>query len=128
MSEPIPEVDPAVTQARLLMSDVGSTKILSDEQVQGYLDLNDGNVRRAAADALDAVATSEVLVSKVIRTQDLDTDGAKVADALRKHADRLRQLAAAQDAIDDSWDGFDVVDTIPGRPRPEASEYPVWGL
>lgn len=117
-----------VKHVRHLMADVGSTQYLTDDQVRVYLDLNAGHVRRAAADALDAVATSETLVGKVIRTQDLQTDGAKVADSLRKHADRLRQLADAEDDKADSWDGFDVVDTIPGRRRPEGVEYPVWGL
>jgi hypothetical protein len=87
-------------------------------------------VRRAAADALDTIATSEVLVSKVIRTQDLSTDGAKVADALRKQAQVLRQQADAADAAED--DGFfDVVDTLPPCRRPELTEpstSEVWGL
>ena len=117
-----------VEHVRALMADVGSVQYLTDDQVRVYLDLNGDNVRRAAADALDAIATSEVLVSRVIRTQDLQTDGAKVADSLRKHADRLRQLAADEDEQADAWDGFDVVDTIPGRHRPEGTEYPVWGL
>lgn len=123
MSTPTPE---AVEQTRLLMADVGDDEYLTDDQVVGYLDLNGGNPRRAAADALDAVATSELLVSKVIRTQDLQTDGAKVADALRKHADRLR--AQADRADEDSWGGFDVIPTIPGRHRPELTEHTVWGL
>lgn len=125
MSEPTPETSPLVGQVRLLMADVGSVKYLDDEQVTGYLDLNDGNVRRAAADALDAIATSEALVGKVIRTQDLQTDGTKVADSLRKHADRLRELAASEDEEADSWDGFDVVDTVgrSGFEYPERTAY-----
>lgn len=112
MSEPTPDVDPAIGQVRLLMSDVGSEQYLTDDHVAGYLELNDGNVRRAAADGLDAIATSETLVGKVIRTQDLQTDGPKVADSLRKHADRLRAQAEAEDAAADEWDGFDIVDTV----------------
>lgn len=125
--QPLDETLP-VEHVRHLMADVGSREYLTDDQVRTYLQINNGHVRRAAADALDAIATSEVLVGKVIRTQDLQTDGAKVADSLRKHADRLRALAADEDAAADSWDGFDVVDTIPGRRRPEGTEYPVWGM
>ena len=119
-----------VEHVRHLMADVSSTQYLTDAQVQVYLSINDGHVRRAAADALDAIATSETLVGKVIRTQDLQTDGAKVADSLRKHADRLRQLADAEDDKADSWDGFDVVDTV-GRhnlSRPEWTPPYVSGL
>lgn len=119
-----------IEQVRLLMADVGDQQYLTDPQIQVYLGLNGNNVRRAAADALDAIATSETLVGKVIRTQDLQTDGAKVADSLRKHADRLRQLADAEDDKADSWDGFDVVDTV-GRhnlSRPEWTPPYVSGL
>ena len=58
--------------------------------------------------------------------QDLATDGAKTADALRKHAAQLRQQAA--DA--DGEDLFDVVDTLPTGTRPEHTNppYTVWGL
>lgn len=131
MSDPTPEPPapaPDVAAVRLLLADVGDDQYLTDPQVQGFLDLNDGHVRRAAADALDAIATSETLVSKVIRSQDLQTDGAKVADSLRKHADRLRQVADAADALD--ADIFDVV-TIgsSGRTSAEGAERPlVWGL
>ena len=126
MSEPTPE-QTMLAQTRALMADVGDTKYLTDDQVQVYLDINDDNIRRAAADALDAIATSEVLVSKVIRTQDLQTDGAKVADALRKHADRLRDQADNADD-DDGWFGFDIVDTLPSVRHPDLTEHIVWGL
>lgn len=97
-----------VAQVRLLIADVGTgdRQVLDDTQVGDYLDLNDGNVRRAAADALDAIAVSEVLVSKVIRTQDLATDGTKVAAALQARAVQLR--AQADDA--DSGGTFDVIE------------------
>ena len=118
-------------QVRLLIADVSAdvaTQILTDAQIDALLTLEGDNVKRAAAAALDAIATSEVLVSKVIRTQDLTTDGAKVADALRRQAQALRDQASAVDDMDD--DGiFDVVDTLsPGQTRPERTPYVVWGL
>lgn len=97
---------------RLLIADTSTDpakRILTDEQVQTFLTLEDDNVKLAAAQALDAIASSEVLVSKVIRTQDLSTDGAKTAAALREHAAELR--AQAQQAADDVDEGhFEVVD------------------
>lgn len=116
---------------RLLIADVSTDeakRLLTDDQVQAFIDLEGGNLKRAAAAALDAIATSEVLVSKVIRTQDLQTDGAKVADALRKQAQALRDQADAVDEMDD--DGlFDIVDTLPAGCRPEhTNRLTVWGL
>lgn len=127
MSEPTPEQQAdAIDHVRLLMADVGDDQYLDNTQVEAYLELNDWDVRLAAADALDAIATSETLVGKVIHTQDLQTDGTKVADSLRKHADRLR--AQAKDLADDTDDIFDVAFPPTGRTRPEATEYEVWGL
>lgn len=96
MSTPIPDYV-SVGQVRLLMADVGSPQYLTDEQVGDFLTLNEGSVRRAAADALDAIATSETLISKVIKTQDLATNGPAVAADLRTHADRLRGLAEREE-------------------------------
>ena len=97
-----------IDQVRLLIADVGTEQILTDGQVGGFLDLNDANVRRAAADALDAIAISEALVSKVIRTQDLATDGSKVAATLQARAAQLRLQADAADADVDG--GLQVVE------------------
>lgn len=120
------EYDTPAGKVRLLIADVDQTRpVLTDEQVTGYLALHDADassatpwqVRRAAADALDAIATSEALVSKVIKTQDVSTDGAKVADALRKQAASLRaqadQLEADHDAETDLTGGLSVVEFEP---------------
>lgn len=110
--------DALIAQVRLLTADVGTgeNQVLTDLQVGGYLDLNDGNVRRAAADVLDAIAISEALVSKVIRTQDLATDGSKVAATLQARAAQLRAQADAQDADVDG--GLEIVE-FDGLPGPE---------
>lgn len=117
-----------INQVRLLISDVqtGDDQYLDDDRIDTLLSLNDGNVRRAAADALEAIATSEVLVSKVTRTQDLNTDGTKVSAELRALAARHRVLA---DAADDRADDFGLVTAFPpSHRRPEAAEREVWGL
>lgn len=98
----------ALGQVRLLIADVGTAPILDDPQISGYLamhgitqaDTKDAAtwaVKRAAADALSAIATSEALIGKVIRTQDLTTDGAKVATELRAQATALREQAKADE-------------------------------
>lgn len=116
----------AIDKVRLLIADVDTDNpVFVDEQIDTFLDINDGNIRLAAADALDAIATSEVLVSKVIRTQDLQTDGAKVAAELRARAAQLRQLARDEAEPD----VFDITNFPSGRRVPELTEYPVvWGL
>ncbi len=94
-------------QVRLLIADLRDPPILSDDMIRGFLDMQ-LSVKRAAADALDAIASSEALLSKVMRTQDRQTNGAAVADALRKHAASLRAQAAAEDesAAEDSHFGI----------------------
>lgn len=126
-------------QVRLLIADLADEEsgkqILTDDMVDGYLrrwgvtdgateNFLRGPVGRAAADALDAIATSEALTLKVLRTADgVTTDGAKLADALRKQAAALRAQADKDDleegAIDDV---FGVVEFTPYPGRgPELS-------
>lgn len=65
------------------------------------------HVKRAAADAIDALANNEALVLKKIKTEDLETDGATVANALRAGARALRQQADAEDEADSAF--FDLI-------------------
>lgn len=113
-----------VAQVRLLTTDVDYA-LLTDDQLVALLALNGDSVRLAAADALELIATSEVLVSKKIRTQDLQTDGPAVAAELRALAGSLRAQAAR---TGEGVDEFSVVDTIPqAEPWPEATERWRWG-
>lgn len=116
-------------QVRALIADLDpNNRILDDLAIDALLDINADNVRYAAADALDAIAISEVLVSKVIRTQDLATDGAKVAASLQARARTLREQA------DNAADGdiFDLAPAPVGRhTRPEMTWHQheqAWGL
>lgn len=113
-----------IGQVRLLTADFNEAALLlTDEHLHGYLSMNADNVLRAAADALDAVATSESLVSKKIRTQDLQTDGPAVATDLRKKAAELRARADADDAkAAETDDVFEVIDFRPYC-KPEGAEY-----
>ena len=119
----------AAGQLRLLVADVDETNpILTDQQVLGFLGLHGvasqstdaprHQVKRAAADALDVIATSEALVGKVMRQGDgTTTDGAKLADAIRKHAATLR-VEADRDEQDATADDGDVLDVVEFRPYP----------
>lgn len=95
----------ATQQMRLLIADTASPSLFTDEELQTYLDLWAGDeaprrvdIFRASADVLEAIAISEVLIAKKIRTQDLSTDGPAVAEALRKLALGMRQRADDEDA------------------------------
>lgn len=109
---------------RLLIPDLDvANRLFTDTEILGFLEIYNSSIRRAAAAAIDTVANSEVLLYKVVRTDDLSVNGANVADALRKRANTLRDEAAADDAAmldegfalifpDDCW-------VVPeGTPRP----------
>ena len=111
-----------IGQVRLQIADLDEAAfLLSDEHLTGYLSMNADSVLRAAADALDAIATSETLLGKKIRTQDLQTDGPAVATDLRKKAAELRARAEAEDAASLG----DVFEVIPFHPycKAEGAEW-----
>lgn len=95
--------------------------LLSDGDVQIFLDINSDDPLFAAAAALETIATNEALVQKVIKILDLTVDGAKVADSLRVHAKALREQATSGVPGDASDPGFDyaemVVDPFSWRER-----------
>lgn len=103
-------------QVRLLTADTDETAfLLDDEHYSGYLHLNGQHVRRTAADVLEAMANTESLVQKKIRTQaGLTTDGPAVAADLRKQAATLRAMADAEEAAADTGGGgWELIPQVP---------------
>lgn len=97
-----------VAYVRLLIADLDAdldARLFLDDQLALFLE-RERDVHMAAAQALDTIATSEALISKKIRTQDLSTDGPAVAAELRARADELRNQA--------DLSAFDIVDFDPG--------------
>lgn len=106
-----------IGRVRLLVADLDPTApCFTDEMYQALLDMNHGSVNLAAATALETLAANEALVSKRIRTQDVQTDGPAVAAELRAQALRLREQEA-----DATYAFFDFVSFSQG-PGPEAVE------
>ena len=114
-----PNYSTAVGQVRLLIPDVeqlnnprdpeaADAYIFNDEQIAAFVALYNDNVKRAAAQAKLVLATSEALISKVIKTDDLSTDGAKLGAELRAQAAELRKEADQDDLLDAS-DAFDII-------------------
>lgn len=115
------ELDP-VASIRLLINDPAvdpynstSTSLFTDAEITRFLTLERGNVKRAAAQALDVIASNEVLVAKVITDHQITTNGDRVAKAIRDHANQLRAEADRDDAEDGVEDFFDI---IPNRSYP----------
>ena len=123
MANDITPVDYTTTtgQVRALINDVdqwpydgpytASRYRLSDGQVNAFLAIaGEGRIHAAGALALRALAANEALVNKVIKTEDLSTDGAALATSLRLLA---KELDSTQKDIDteDSYDSaFQIVD------------------
>jgi len=88
-----------IGKVRLLIPDkVTPGQLLEDADITAYLTLEGNVVKRAAALALESIASDQALVLKVINLGDLTTDGAKVSDALLKRAAQLREQADKEEA------------------------------
>lgn len=110
------DVTTPIGQVRLLINDTSDDPVFADTDVAAFLAMEGDHVKRAAAQALDTIADDEALTSKAIRTQDLATDGPKVADSLRKRATTLRAQA------DDADEGFfEIVPMTGGHCGPDLS-------
>ncbi|MFG1963093.1 hypothetical protein [Nonomuraea sp. NPDC049028] len=100
-----------VGRVRLLIPDTDADNLLLiDPQIDALLSM-EGSVKLAAATALELIASNEALVGKVITTQDLSTDGTKVAAELRARAAALRQQV--DDGVGDDNVGLGIVDFDP---------------
>lgn len=76
-----------VQRVRLLISDTGTTPDFADDDLQAFLDLEDGAIRLAAADALETKAGRLLTVD----SDEIKVDGSKQAANLRAQAETLRQ-------------------------------------
>ncbi len=85
-------------KVRLLIPDrSAASAFFNDEEIETFLVIEDG-VQRATALALETMASDQAMVLKVIRVQDLSTDGRAVSQALLERAGKLRSQAEAADA------------------------------
>jgi hypothetical protein len=100
--------------------------MFTDTDIENFLTVANGNILRAAGYACLAISTSEALISKVIKTQDLATNGAAVADSLTKKAHELF-TRAKEDANDENYNFFQIIDYQDGWVNcpPELTEFGV---
>lgn len=118
-----PDFATAVGRIRALIPDVEQVDytgednpeyMFSDQHLEALYEIAPGEtnarIYRAASSALRALAVSEGLIQKVIRTEDLQTDGAKLASALLAAA---RQLDDRADQVDEDAEIMEIVDFQP---------------
>nr|DAQ32320.1 MAG TPA: hypothetical protein [Caudoviricetes sp.]DAR77955.1 MAG TPA: hypothetical protein [Caudoviricetes sp.]DAV08366.1 MAG TPA: hypothetical protein [Caudoviricetes sp.] len=90
--------------------------LFTDDEILAFLAVNNGNVKRAAADACDAIGMDKALQLLVLKTDDKQTDGAKLLDAIVKRAKTLREQAKEDDENNLSFDvimpSYDPVDWV----------------
>jgi hypothetical protein len=91
--------------------------IFSDEELSYYFTL-EGDSVRAAARGLEAMATDQLLLFRIIRTGQLTVDGAKLSQQLLATAKQLRESAAEIDAAEGAFDYAEMVlDPFSARQR-----------
>ena len=99
-------------KVRLLIPDNQATSyVFEDDEIDAFLTL-ETDVRRSTALALETIASSQAMCLKVIKILDLQTDGAKLADALMARAAALRKQAEEAEAAEDGG-AFDVIEMVP---------------
>jgi len=105
------DVSTSAGKIRLMIPDTDATNyVFEDAEIDAFLELEE-DTRRAAALALETIASSNAMVLKVISLLDLKTDGAKTSDALLKRAERLRDQAEKDEAADGLL--FDWAELVP---------------
>lgn len=67
--------------------------LFADEEIEALLAVNGDNVKLAAADACDAIGMDKALQLLVLKTDDKQTDGAKLLAAIVGRARQLRAQA-----------------------------------
>jgi hypothetical protein len=94
------ELSNDIGRVRLLVPDRNQENaVFSDEEITAFVSL-EGGVYRAAALALETVASDTAATLRVTRTLGLEVDGAKASDALLKRAAGLRKQADDIEARD----------------------------
>lgn len=105
---PLPASDTPEGMVRLLLNDVDESRLVFTYQdIAAFLAMEGGSVKRAAAQAIETNADNELLASKVLTDHQISTNGAAVADSLRKRAASLRAQADREESTAaDEADGF----------------------
>lgn len=96
--------------------------MFTDTEIGYYYLAGSGNMLRAAGLACMAIGSSEAIISKIIRTQDLQTNGATLQDSFTNKAKVLFARADKEDDLADS-SYFQIIDFGWAGDRPELTEW-----
>lgn len=87
--------------------------VFQDEDITAvYNTLERQSVKRTAAFMLETIASQQVLILKVMKNLQLQTDGAAVGRELRMEADRLREQADTEDTFINGNTAFDWAEQV----------------
>lgn len=90
-----------VGKVRLLARDnVEADAVFTDEDLEAYLEMEGDNVKKAAAQALDDIATSETQLLEITSKMGVSSSPASIANDLRNRAAELRRQAAEAEEIE----------------------------
>lgn len=99
-------------KVRLLIRDTDASEpIFEDDELNVFLALESSSVKRAAALALETMASNEAYVSKAVKLLDLSTDGPATGKALLERAAKLREQAADEEAQAEGG-AFDIAELV----------------
>ena len=89
-----------VGRVRLLIPDNrgDGSHIFEDEELQVFLEMEDDNVHRAAAEGLDVVAQSDARLYKSIEVMDVIVNAVDLAKEFRYRATELRKRGKEKEA------------------------------
>lgn len=107
----------SLEEVRILIPDTdaiygtaGDEYLFSDAQISAVLaGTGKGSVLRTAGLLMIAVGNSEAMISKIIRTQDLQTNGAQLQNSWRESGQAFLDQADKEDAIT-AGEFFEIVD------------------
>lgn len=92
-----------------VFGDAKDEYLFEDADIEKFLEIANGSILRAAGLAMIAVGNSEALISKVIQTQDLKTDGSKLQSQWRESGQAMFDRADKEDA-QNAAGYFDIID------------------
>lgn len=107
--------------------DVNGEYVIPEEQITMFLEIAGGDALLAASFACGAIAGSELYLQRVLRTEDLQIDGAKAASEWRLRAKDLAEQSKQVDRGDLTVDFVYFPDVSPFSPavnHAEGTAYP----
>ena len=95
---------------RTIPDRVEANAVWTDEEIESFLLDEEGDWRRATALALETIASDQLLVLKVVKVQNIETNLDRAMIAMLKRAQALRDQSKEADAADGS--AFEIAEVV----------------